>query len=136
MAQWYTMPTLHILFDPIIRAQVVESVGGLGKVAVGGGETGRLHLRLQDAGEFLEVSGQLFRAVVAIEEIHHGLRPVSSAPCQADGLEAEALDELQYSFVIVINEFAAPFGDHAIAPAGRIGVHSTADAIGSFIEAA
>ena len=46
MAQRHIMPALDVLLDPIINAQVVEPVAGLGKVRMGRGKTGLLHLRL------------------------------------------------------------------------------------------
>src|SRR6266496_3493837 len=127
------VPTLDILLDPLIHAQVVEPEPRLGKVVVGRGETSLLHLLLQERSERLEVPGQFFRAVIAIEEIHDA---VCSSPPQVDSLEAEALDQLVEGLMVAVDEFAAPLADHAVGPGGGIGVHATADAVGRFVDIA
>src|SRR2546423_4224406 len=88
------VPTLDILLDPVRHAQMVEPEALLGKVGVGRGETNLLQLLPQERSERLEVPGQFFRTVKAIEEIHEALWMVGFSPPQVDGCEAEALDEL------------------------------------------
>src|SRR6266567_7332675 len=128
--------TLDILLDPIIHAQMVEPEPLLGKAGVGRGKTSLLQLLLQERSERLEVPGQFFRAVIAIEEIHDVLCPVRSSPPQVDGVEAEALDQLVDGLVVAVDEFTAPLANHTIRPGGGIGVHATADAVGRFIDTA
>src|SRR5947209_2917336 len=84
----------------------------------------RLQLLLQERSERLEVPGQFFRAVMAIEEIHDVLCPVRSSPPQVDGVEAEALDQLVDGLMVAVDEFTAPLAHHTVRPCGGIGVHA------------
>src|SRR2546421_1256148 len=136
MTQRRLAPTLDILLDPIRDAQMVEPEALLGKVSVGRGETSLLHLLPQERSERLEVSGQFFRTVKAIAEIHDVLCPLRSCPLQVDGVEAEALDELVDVLMVAVDEFPAPLADHPVGPGGAIGVHATADAVGRFVDTA
>src|SRR6266852_2032754 len=115
---------------------MVEPVPRLGKAGVGRGKTSLLQLLLQKRSERLEVPGQFFRAVIAIEEIHDVLCPVRSSPPQVDGVEAEALDQLMDGLMVAVDEFTAPLAYHTVRPGGGIGVHATADAVGRFIDTA
>src|SRR5205807_9505496 len=129
---WRMVPTLDILLNPLRHAQVVELEPRLGKVGVRRGKTSLLHLLLQGRSERLEVSGQFFRAVVAVEEIHEILCPVCSCPRQVNGLEAEAFDQLVDGLMGAVDEFTASLADHSVGPGGGIGVYATADAVGRF----
>ncbi|HBE27673.1 MAG TPA: hypothetical protein DDW25_02160, partial [Ktedonobacter sp.] len=116
------------MLDPLIHAQMVEPEPLLGKASVGRGVTSLLHLLLQERSERLEVPGQFFRAVIAIEEIHDVLCPICSSPPQVDGVEAEALDQLVDGLMVAIDEFTAPLANHTVRPGGGIGVHATTNA--------
>src|SRR5438067_10585497 len=113
---------------------MVELEPRLGKAGVGCGETSLLHLLLQERSERLEVPGEFFRAVIAIEEIEDALCPICSCPPQVDGVEAKALDQLVYGLMVAVDEFTAPLAHHPVRPGGGIGVHATADAVGRFVD--
>src|SRR5258706_16453703 len=100
---------------------MVEPEPRLGKAGVGRGETSLLHLLLQERSERLEVVGQFFRAVIAIEEIHEALCTVCSSPPQVDGAEAETLNQLVEGLMVAVDEFTAPLADHPVRPGGGIG---------------
>src|SRR5437660_1295835 len=94
MAQWDVVSALHVLLDPIVHTQVVEPVAGLGIVRMSRRKSDLPRLRLQDAGKLLKTSGQLYRFIIAVEEIHHALHPIKTSLAKVDGLEVEALDKL------------------------------------------
>src|SRR5947209_6370195 len=107
-----------------------------GKAGVSRGETSLLQLMLQERSERLEVPGQFFHTVIAIEEIHDAFCLACSSPPQVDSVEAEALDQLVDGLMVAVDEFPAPLADHTIRPGGGIRVHTTADVVGRFVDTA
>src|SRR5258708_28579820 len=134
VAQWPIVSTRDVLFDPIVRAQMIEPVSRLCRVSIGRWKADLLHLLLQERSERLEIPDQFFCTVIAVREIHHSLRTVSSCPPQINGLEAEALDPLAEGLMVAVDEFPTPLAAHPIRPGHHIRVHATADAMGCFVD--
>ena len=123
------MPTLHVLFDPVIGAQMVKPITRFCIAGMCRWETRFLNLLLQNRIDRFKASPHFLRIVISIEEIHDGLRLIWYCSPQVDSFEFKALDQAQECVVIIINKFTAQFTHHAIRPDGGIRMHAPANMV-------
>src|SRR5260370_42545025 len=133
MAEGRIMPSLYVMLDPIIDAHVIKAVPSVSIVGTGGWETRLLSLLLYDGVDGFKILSHLFCTIIVVEEIGNALGIARPRLFQVDGLESEEPNQAMDRFVVAIDEFATPFGDHSRCPGRCIGMHTTAYALSHFV---